>query len=603
MPESILMWNRLEATPRNETQIDNALRFEIRDALWMLTRQWQFGELEGEDAGTAAFTRITAQQSPIKAVGSPTLPFQKFDFRDTPLELPVEKETFIPGIADRLEMGRHWERMLRKRLPDPAQAKEAIRQFRNTISLQFSTLPKIPSRPEQFQQAQRYSDEAALLLAQPLSGGRALDGYALLLELRAGKPASGFLAGPDPVVNAAGQEYLGWFERVYGQTASPNTWHPQHLEYQPQLVFRDADGQAQTLQKEAYFGDGLEWHGFAATPLVDRRLPDLDSEAPVQSAETVIPAGVRFRGMPSKRLWEMEDGQVDFGSIRPASTELSKMLFAEFGLVYGNDWLVAPVRFSCGSLCRISGMVMTDIFGKETQLAEIQPDKNWAFFQTLAAENSKRWLFLANTSAYVEESKPVEKVTFMRDEMANMVWGVEEIIANPYGGGRDGETLAKQTAQWIKSLEPPASAAGTGKSAAEGWAYKAGTLMAENRIPFIPIAVDAAQTQLSKLAERRKVLLQRAASPRVSNEFQPVRIRPRTALLGWSGKGEHEKPAPQFVYEEEVPRTGMELSMVWKRVRWLGGQTLTWLARKKSVGKGEIDANFRFDVLRKQGLS
>lgn len=596
------MWNRLEATPRNETQIDNALRFEIRDALWMLTRQWQFGELEGEDAGTAAFTRITAQQSPVKAIGSPALPFQKFDFRDAPPELPVEREAFIPGIADRLEMGRHWERMLRKRVPDPAQAQQVIRQFRNTISLQFSTLPKMPSRPEQFQQAQRYSDEAAQLLAQPLSGGRALDGYALLAELRAGKPASSFLTGPDPLVDATGKEYLGWFERVYGQTASPkNAWHLQHLEYQPQLIFHDADGQARMLRKEEYYGDGLEWHGFATTPLgSNQKPPDLGSEVPAQSAETVIPAGVRFRGMPSKRLWEMEDGQVDFGSIRPASTELSKMLFAEFGLVYGNDWLVAPVRFSSGSLCRISDMVMTDIFGKETRLAEIQPDKNWAFFQTLAAENGKRWLLLANTADYVEESKPVEKVTFMRDEMANMVWGVEEIIANPYGGGRDGETLAKQTTQLVRSLETPASAAGTGKSSAEGWAYKAGTLMAENKIPFIPVAVDPANAGFSKLAERRKVVLQRAASPRVSNDFQPVRIRPRTSLLGWSGRGEHEKPAPQFVYEEEIPRTGMELSMVWKRVRWLGGQTLTWLARKKGVGKGEVDANFRFDVLKKR---
>lgn len=87
--------------------------------------------------------------------------------------------------------------------------------------------------------------------------------------------------------------------------------------------------------------------------------------------------------------------------------------------------------------------------------------------------------------------------------------------------------------------------------------------------------------------------------PRVADDFLPVRIRPRTALLGFNGKAENEKPDPLFVFEEEVPRTGIALELVWKRVRWFNGQTFTWLARKKTVGRGEIDANFRFDLLKR----
>lgn len=592
-----MMWNRLEASPRNETQLDNALRFEIRDALWMLTRQWQFGELDGEDAGTAAFTRITGQASPVKGVGSPGMPFQPFDLNQGPLELPIEREEFIPSVADRLEMGRHWERILRKRAG--VQTEELIQQFRSRLPFQVPIpLTGTGDRAYLFQHAQKFSDETSIGLTGALAGGRAADGYALLLALRAGKPASGFLDQANPVVDAAGQEFMQWFERVFGQKISQKTsWHPQHLEYQPSLLFSGVNGEPQTLSKEEYDGDGVEWHGFTAKPLQEsQRVPAWSGETPVLSAETVIPAGVRFRGMPAKRLWEMEDGQVDFGSIRPASTELSKMLFAEFGLVYGNDWFVAPIRFPSGSICRITGMVVTDIFGKETRLAEIPPEKNWSFFQT-QGEDKKQWLFLSNTAPFVEESKPVEKVSFVRDEMANMVWGVEEIIASPYGGGREGETLAKQTGLWIRSLETPLSPAGPGKLLSEGWAYKAGTLMAENRIPFIPMSVEPAQLEL---AGRRKVMLQRAATPRVSNDFQPVRIRPRTRLLGWTGKPENEKPAPLLIFEEEIPRTGVALSMVWKRVRWFDGQTLHWLARKKEVGKGEIDANFRFDLLQKR---
>jgi hypothetical protein len=48
---TVTVWNRLEGRPRS-TEFGRALRFEVRDPLWLLTRQWQFGEFEGADAGT-----------------------------------------------------------------------------------------------------------------------------------------------------------------------------------------------------------------------------------------------------------------------------------------------------------------------------------------------------------------------------------------------------------------------------------------------------------------------------------------------------------------------------------------------------------------------
>ena len=35
-------WNRLEGRPRT-VNYERALRAEVRDALWFLARQWQFG--------------------------------------------------------------------------------------------------------------------------------------------------------------------------------------------------------------------------------------------------------------------------------------------------------------------------------------------------------------------------------------------------------------------------------------------------------------------------------------------------------------------------------------------------------------------------------
>ncbi|MGH9175428.1 MAG: hypothetical protein ACRD1H_13775, partial [Vicinamibacterales bacterium] len=46
---SITAYNRLEARARTE-DFERSLRAEVRDPLWMLTRQWQMGELEAEDA-------------------------------------------------------------------------------------------------------------------------------------------------------------------------------------------------------------------------------------------------------------------------------------------------------------------------------------------------------------------------------------------------------------------------------------------------------------------------------------------------------------------------------------------------------------------------
>ncbi|HEX6284033.1 MAG TPA: hypothetical protein VFZ71_04135, partial [Pyrinomonadaceae bacterium] len=61
---AITLWNRLEGRPR-KADFDRSLRAEIRDPLWMLTRQWQFGEFKGEDAGSAVKARVQLNTSKI----------------------------------------------------------------------------------------------------------------------------------------------------------------------------------------------------------------------------------------------------------------------------------------------------------------------------------------------------------------------------------------------------------------------------------------------------------------------------------------------------------------------------------------------------------
>jgi hypothetical protein len=70
------IWNRLEGRPRT-IGFDRALRAEIRDPLWMFTRQWQLGEFLGTDGGspvTATYAVAAAKPSRFRPDGGAPIP-------------------------------------------------------------------------------------------------------------------------------------------------------------------------------------------------------------------------------------------------------------------------------------------------------------------------------------------------------------------------------------------------------------------------------------------------------------------------------------------------------------------------------------------------
>src|SRR5690242_6118748 len=86
---SITTWNRLEARPRSQS-FERALQAEVRDALWMLTKQWQMGEFRGSDNGSPVFAKLLMQTTRLtkyQAAGGPVEPFDV----TIPLETPVER--------------------------------------------------------------------------------------------------------------------------------------------------------------------------------------------------------------------------------------------------------------------------------------------------------------------------------------------------------------------------------------------------------------------------------------------------------------------------------------------------------------------------------
>ena len=110
---AITYWNRLEGRPRGD-DFTRALKAEVRDALWMLTRQWQLGEFHGDDAGSPVFAKVmlsTTRLEKYLADAHAVVPFDD----NTPLEArvearPVPVELGGRGVARarRRHAGRQW---------------------------------------------------------------------------------------------------------------------------------------------------------------------------------------------------------------------------------------------------------------------------------------------------------------------------------------------------------------------------------------------------------------------------------------------------------------------------------------------------------------
>ncbi|MBC8090195.1 MAG: hypothetical protein H7Z40_23295, partial [Phycisphaerae bacterium] len=297
--------------------------------------------------------------------------------------------------------------------------------------------------------------------------------------------------------------------------------------------------------------------------------------APVPVLEkysSFIPAPIKFKGMPLPRFWMMEDSQTDFGKIDTSVTGLLHLLLAEFGLIYSNDWFMLPYPMTVNTVCEIKNMVVTDVFGQHILVrpagrgSESQWHR-WAMFHHTDRNDATRntnIFYLAPAITTALESDPLEEVTMLRDEMANMVWGVESTVPSQAGRGVSGMEMARPVAE-------PAPFVPVDETAAIR--YVLGTTVPENWIPFIPVHLAGSDTEI----QLQRARLPGARPPKgvLLNEAQPV----------------------YFINEEEVPRSGVLVKRSYQRARWVGGKTYLWIGRRKETGKGEGWSNLKFDQI------
>jgi hypothetical protein len=611
---AVTLWNRLEGRARKE-DFDRSLRVEIRDPLWMLTRQWQLGEFKGEDAGSAAKVRVQVNTGRIDrfAVKSENgdqtggQEFQPAVAYDTgmPLEVEVERETIWESGTEstraylglRGQMGRHWVALLRR-----AGLPHVKGKFADRFGFEDVTEDPAANEAAKLETAQVQSDPASWQVLQTFVS-RLPDGRKLLGALGDGAfdewVEEQFDRDVQLVLKELGKDFKAWFYRLYSQPATTreDAWAPSYLEYQFAVSAPDDASEAQrtTLVAEQYHQGHLDWYAFEIDAA--NRLEDLpDTPVPQGSFEerkpvALVPTQIEFSGMPNVRWWEFEDRRTDFGSISAGTTDVPLLLLAEFGLVYGNDWSVIPCNLLVGTLAEIKGLIVTDVFGVRTFIRAAGEDQGmdwqeWAMYNLTprgGAGPTDRRLLLAPAVAKIQEGESLEKIILARDEMTNMVWGVEERISGVLGTGTDGFEAATALSRFFQQRAPESGVVPEASDATIR--YVLGTSVPENWIPFIATR---------KPGSQRLIRLQRASMPRLTDAIPDSRVEPRSRILR-SGLDRESDRQPYFLHEEEVPRAGAIVTRGFQRARWFDGKTYTWIGRRKETGRGESASGLEFD--------
>jgi hypothetical protein len=583
---TVMLWNRLEGRPRT-TEFDRALKAEVRDALWMLARQWQLGEFRGEDAGSpvsATFHLQTTRPTRYRAQEKPPtdLPDQR------PLEAVVEARqvpfTIGPdrvGLDMRVAMGRRWMKLM-SASPAPVQAAAQA----EIISRWLIPAPN-PATDDDVPLVAHPDVWAAL---QAVSG-RVMDGYDLYQHLKGGGHAYDGVPGLDPqqqlLLDALIGRFVSWFDDLIAQPAGPEAFDPTRLEHRFAVAAPETSGET-VLTAAEFPGGMLDWHAFS----YDTSGTSLGTAGgPVTTGtvtRTVVPGEMRFSGMPNPRWWSFEDGRTDFGAMSPDSTDLVKTLFLEFALVFSDDWFLLPCDLEDGTLARVDGVMVTDVFGQRSWIepAGTGADDDWQRWSMFnldvagtAPVAARLGIFLP-PSLPASEGPPVEDVLLVRDEAANMVWGIERTIWLPTGTPMVGEEAARETLAYRQRLHPPPDPL----APVAAIAYQVMNTVPENWIPFIPVHVPG---------DNREIQLQRGAMPRILDGQVPrvAKVKPRTTLL----RPGLDAGQSYFVHEEEVPRVGTRLSTAFHRARWYDGRPVIWLGVRRATGRGEADSGLDWD--------
>lgn len=526
---SITSWIRLEPICRNDG-ITPGLDARIHDPLWFLARQWQLGEFTGDDAGTPVAIRVRGEAAKLDVFNTPfSVAIEAIDRDD------LASTVKATDVRARIESGAQLLRML---------AAAGLTRSRAQL------LERYPLDPALDVVDERTRGLLAASIGRVADGRSAHDELAPLLANTETLPASFDIAASHRERTV--QVLLAWLT-WYGSTIvepKRSAWKPDRLEYAFDTRIELADRELRLGARE-YDGTGLDWHSFEI-------LDDTTSSGATHPASsfvrTVQPMHARYRGMPASRYWELEDAAVDFGAIDARAGDISRLLLTEYALVYGDDWHLAPLQLDVGTACRIRSVVVTDSFGVRTLVPSYLDDPTSTRFRLFATQGAEDVLVIPDAPRFLE-SAAMEQVDFLRDEAANLVWGIERRIE-----AADGTFIDRTAAPYDPSPHPTSNIL----------TYQLAQRPAPNWVPLKP--TDAHGLELAPA-----VFAQRTAHTPLDSAQGALLHTPRIA-------------------EEEVPSEGIRIARTYRYARWFDGRSLLWIAYTKRPGGEPAVSNLRFDL-------
>jgi hypothetical protein len=564
-------WERIESTARS-VELTGGLEARVADPLWMLARQWQVSEFRGDDAAQPAGVRVSRRTATLTGLSG-----IRGDRRALPSSVPLETVVEAAPAAGFGAAGLHAAAAASRRLIRllvRAGLGEAVAALR----AEFRIAP--PDRAVGFGSA---GAQAVALLVRCAIDCAALAG-ADQRRVQHALAATGDPAGAETIVG----QWRDWYRQREGRDGD-FSWNDERLEHTFGVsVGGAAAREVPVLELRAPEHDGthLDWYTFD--------IAENASKAPALGGTrvlTAIPTPVRYQGMPASRWWQLEDGTVNFGDLDAGPADLARLLVAEFATVYGDDWFVVPVSVPVGSLSEVTHIEVIDNFGDRVRIGSTAAgdgrrtggNRVWKFFEltgdAIRTDHPSPWMLVAPTLASETDGPLLEQVVLARDEGANLAWAVERLVEGPLGRAVDRAEAWQAASGKARAITPTPM----GVASADAWRYR---LERETPPWWVPLVAE----RLSPRSEQVR--------------FRRARMRAWSSLTGPEVAGQVgpqgvflDPRRPRWIYEEEVPRSGVRLERRWQFGRWHDGSFHVWLQRRKRAGRGERSSGVRWDLL------
>lgn len=437
---------RFEPLPRSN-EVASGLAARIHDPAWTLTRQWQFGEFAGQDAGSPVLIELEGESAPITD-WSPALPkkpeWVSYDRAAGPLDFLIESEDPMPDeVLARVEGGAHFARLL-------DEAGQGAKLAAIVAALGFEK----PLDPEEDEPTGESDDERidlVSLLAETVPDAKRL--------------AKAIDGGSLPVAGIAkvAKRWRDWWRNLEADPGL-DSFDPDRFEHH--ALFSVG---GRVLRAEEYLGDGLDWYSVDADGSIDAK----PAGRAHRFQREAIASPLRFSGLPADRFWEMEDAQIDLSAADVGTLDTGRLLLIAFAEVYGNDWFLVPLEVPAGSLTTIGKLRVTDTFGRRQEIARAgAEDPDWNMFSVEGTEEG----LLVMPSAPGLAGDALETVVLARDELANLSWAIESEFTSLRG------VLVNRRDRWIEVAPEPRE---PGPLAT----YEVQTTVPDYWLPLVPRAV------------------------------------------------------------------------------------------------------------------